>query len=385
MMASQDFRRVIVLGLLTVAVLCTAMAATVHQWMRHQEDARLWQTQQRFMQVIANAYTLSQQINLACHVRHQDSAEQDLPVAYAGPLAAWNTLSSELLQNKISEPARAALQSLQTTLHELDQTCRTPALSRHQEHALTYAASRLSQRLADSGNAALLAMVTLSPSRSSDETTLDESFADKVATGVVFVASGLALLMSLGTMRLLRRTRLENRVALARMEELSRTDPLTGAQNRRGLDDTLRIEMARARRDGSHLAVGMLDLDFFKRYNSRRGHAGGDALLRDAARAWGTQLRPTDHLARYGGEEFTLVLPQCTVAHATSLVERLRPVMPDLQTFSAGIALWDGQESATQLLQRADQALMEAKRLGRNRTMIADNEAQIALGLSTSA
>ncbi|MBA2413000.1 MAG: GGDEF domain-containing protein, partial [Burkholderiaceae bacterium] len=127
--------------------------------------------------------------------------------------------------------------------------------------------------------------------------------------------------------------------------------------------------------------VVMIDLDHFKRYNDRRGHPAGDAVLRGAAQAWLKQLRPTDLLVRYGGEEFTLVLPGVGTEEAVHMVDRLRALVPDRQTFSAGVAAWDGNEAGPQVLQRADQALLQAKKAGRNRTMVAGREPQIALPL----
>ncbi len=166
----------------------------------------------------------------------------------------------------------------------------------------------------------------------------------EVTSGFVAAASALALLLGLLLATLINRARHESRVAIGVMGQLLRTDPLTGIANRRGLDENLPVEMARAKRGGKTLTVAMLDLDFFKRYNSRRGHAGGDSLLRSAAQSWRKQLRPTDTLVRYGGEEFTLVLPSCDAEQACQLIDRLRPLLPDGQTFSAGVATWDTDE-----------------------------------------
>jgi diguanylate cyclase (GGDEF)-like protein len=204
----------------------------------------------------------------------------------------------------------------------------------------------------------------------------------QLASGVVAVASLLALVLGAVLAVLVNRARHESRVAIGVMGQLLRTDPLTGIANRRGLDENLPVEMSRGKRNGKTLTVAMLDLDFFKRYNSRRGHAGGDSLLRTAAQAWRKQLRPTDTLVRYGGEEFTLVLPSCDAEQACQLIDRLRPLLPDGQTFSAGVATWDFNESAEALLRRADEALLLAKKQGRNRTMVAGREDQISLALS---
>ena len=95
---------------------------------------------------------------------------------------------------------------------------------------------------------------------------------------------------------------------LERLEAMERTDDLTGLPNRRAWEEELPREMARARRDSQKLSVAMLDLDRFKLFNDRYGHQAGDRLLKQAASAWGSQLRSTDVLARYGGEEFALAL-----------------------------------------------------------------------------
>jgi diguanylate cyclase (GGDEF)-like protein len=117
----------------------------------------------------------------------------------------------------------------------------------------------------------------------------------------------------------------------------------------------------------------MLDLDYFKAYNDERGHQAGDRLLRQGTAAWADELRASDILARYGGEEFTVALPGCTLADAKTIVERLRAAMPAGQTVSAGVACWNGLESAEDLVGRADVALYEAKRTGRDRLVTAGN------------
>jgi diguanylate cyclase (GGDEF)-like protein len=153
---------------------------------------------------------------------------------------------------------------------------------------------------------------------------------------------------------------------LARLETSARTDDLTGLPNRRAWEHELPRELARAERDGRPVCVAMLDLDRFKRFNDDRGHQAGDRLLKRAAAAWSEQLRASDMLARYGGEEFAVLLPGCRVEDAQALLERLRGAMPEAQTVSAGVACWDGEESADELVGRADAALYRAKRAGRD-------------------
>jgi diguanylate cyclase (GGDEF)-like protein len=164
---------------------------------------------------------------------------------------------------------------------------------------------------------------------------------------------------------------LERADLLARLADLARTDELTGLPNRRAIDEELAREMERAKREGGALCVALLDLDRFKLFNDTRGHPAGDALLADAAAAWREALRAgSDHLGRYGGEEFLAAVP-ASVDEALTTVERLRALTPHGQTASAGIAEWDGQESAQSLVGRADVALYVAKAHGRNRVEVA--------------
>ena len=159
---------------------------------------------------------------------------------------------------------------------------------------------------------------------------------------------------------------------LGRLERAARTDGLTGLPNRRHWEQQLPRELARSWRDERPVCVAVIDLDHFKAYNDRRGHQAGDRLLRAAADAWRTALRPYDILARYGGEEFSLILPGCTIGEARTLVERLRAAVPERESCSAGIAEWDAREQADSLVGRADAALYRAKRAGRNRTVTAE-------------
>src|SRR5918996_1445255 len=152
---------------------------------------------------------------------------------------------------------------------------------------------------------------------------------------------------------------------------LAHNDGLTGIPNRRAWELELPREMARVRRYGGRLYVALLDLDHFKRFNDQHGHQGGDRLLKEATAAWRTRMRRTDLLARYGGEEFAVMLRDCSQAEAVMVLDGLRAVMPAGQTFSAGIAEWDGHESPERLVGRADVGLYEAKRAGRDRVVAA--------------
>ena len=165
---------------------------------------------------------------------------------------------------------------------------------------------------------------------------------------------------------------LDERSALvAKYERLALTDELTGLPNRRAWQESLERELARARRNSEPLCVAMLDLDHFKRYNDTFGHQAGDRLLREIAQSWRAQLRASDILARYGGEEFSLVFPPWPLEIAEMVLERVRAATPQGQTCSAGLAVYNGTESAENLVGRADAALYEAKADGRDRIVIA--------------
>ncbi|GIH99263.1 GGDEF domain-containing protein [Planobispora takensis] len=157
-----------------------------------------------------------------------------------------------------------------------------------------------------------------------------------------------------------------------RLDEIARTDMLTGLPNRRTLDAQLVRDYERTAHEDVPLTLAMLDLDHFKRFNDTYGHQGGDQLLAGAARAWSLLLSSADMLARYGGEEFVLLMPGRDLAAAEHLLQALRLVTPHEQTFSAGLALWDGRETPLRLLRRADTALYAAKTAGRDRVVRAD-------------
>jgi diguanylate cyclase (GGDEF)-like protein/PAS domain S-box-containing protein len=168
-----------------------------------------------------------------------------------------------------------------------------------------------------------------------------------------------------------KRLEAEREELLGRVEAMARTDVLTGLPNRRAWDEELRREIARASRHGHALAVVILDLDRFKAFNDTHGHQAGDTLLGEIGNLWRTQLRVSDLVARYGGEEFAALLPACPPDEAIAAIERLRFAIPNGQTCSAGVAYWDGQESPDTLIGRADTALYDAKRAGRDRTVTA--------------
>ncbi len=172
---------------------------------------------------------------------------------------------------------------------------------------------------------------------------------------------------------------------IQQQRRLSNADALTGAFNRRFLDDYLRTELARASRYASALSVAMIDVDHFKAFNDQFGHAAGDRVLRQVAHALEDAVRRSDLVARYGGEEFVVVLPESNAEQAMARMERIRSAiasdslmlewnrtrgMATRVTVSIGVASWpDDGTTAADLLGAADRRLYQAKHSGRNRVV----------------
>ena len=153
---------------------------------------------------------------------------------------------------------------------------------------------------------------------------------------------------------------------------VTQRDALTGVPDRTAWDTELPDAVDRTRRDGEPLTIAMIDLDHFQRYNDQHGYQAGDRFLKSVVAAWTGVLRPGDLLCRYGGEEFGLILPGATAEQAETVLARMRTVTPLGQTFSCGLASWNGAESHDHLVRRAGVALDAAKRDGRDRTVSAD-------------
>lgn len=206
-------------------------------------------------------------------------------------------------------------------------------------------------------------------------------FADWYQRAVItmFLTLAVCLVLAL-TVGALRKALQRSRDMESELESMATTDQLTGLPNRRALDAQLAEELRRARRDGSPLALLMVDIDHFKQVNDTHGHAAGDAALRVVADRITAELRrPGDFAGRFGGEEFVVILPATPVEGARMRAERIRSLMEaspigtdgaDMRlTVSVGIALSSPADSASELLTRADAALYAAKRGGRNRVV----------------
>jgi len=182
-----------------------------------------------------------------------------------------------------------------------------------------------------------------------------------------------------------RATGLSERVAeleteLRRLSQEVSTDQLTQIANRRGLMQAFDAERARLERSGAPLAIGLLDVDNFKRLNDDLGHAAGDTALKSLAAVVSKALRPTDLVARYGGEEFVVLLPDTPLDEGAQILTRLQRSLTGslfmheskqvFVTFSAGVTAYRVGERIEVALERADEALYEAKRTGKNRTCV---------------
>lgn len=159
------------------------------------------------------------------------------------------------------------------------------------------------------------------------------------------------------------------------LRKLSTTDGLTGLFNRRFLDETLQLELVRARRYGHSLSVLMLDVDHFKKFNDQHGHDMGDRVLKAVAAAMKSALRQSDFACRYGGEEFLAILPDTNSVGALETAERMRLAICALVVDGLSVTVSIGGASfpdfainaQNELVEKADGALYEAKHQGRNR------------------
>ncbi|RYY42606.1 MAG: GGDEF domain-containing protein [Sphingomonadales bacterium] len=156
-----------------------------------------------------------------------------------------------------------------------------------------------------------------------------------------------------------------------RLNALVTCDPLTGALNRRGLDQAAAPVLASARRHGRKLTMVIADLDQFKAINDTNGHAAGDEALRRFALAVHALIREDDLFARLGGDEFCLLLSEATPGSAALVTERIRSSLGENLTASFGVATRREGEPLDSLLARADAALYQAKQDGRDRVILA--------------
>jgi diguanylate cyclase (GGDEF)-like protein len=176
----------------------------------------------------------------------------------------------------------------------------------------------------------------------------------------------------------------EQEQLMRQLYESSTRDALTGSHNRKHFDDRLRSELAYALRHSTSVALIMIDIDHFKSVNDSHGHAAGDLVLKQTARAIAQRLRTEDMFARFGGEEFAVILRGVNLSGAARLAERLRttvsalPVVADRSPIPITISLGCAtlacctEKTEATLLEVADRRLYAAKNRGRNRVVSSD-------------
>ena len=179
-----------------------------------------------------------------------------------------------------------------------------------------------------------------------------------------------------------------------RLAHEARVDALTGLLNRRGFEERLDLELARARRDRTWLTVVRFDLDHFKQVNDSYGHAAGDRLLAWLGATITEHIRGVDAAARVGGDEFVVILPDTDAADGEAFAERIRRMVTrggageldglDISV-TAGVASALAPTSSRQLLEDADRALYRAKSAGRNRVAGAAVESRACASPSSAA
>jgi diguanylate cyclase (GGDEF)-like protein len=176
-----------------------------------------------------------------------------------------------------------------------------------------------------------------------------------------------------------------NANAAAGLAHAARSDSLTGCLNHAAFHEQLRAELERAQRTKERVSVAMLDLDDFKRVNEEHGHPVGDEVLRRVAAALRESVRGYDMVGRYGGDEFAIVVPEAGEVEAAELsaraiaaIEAALADLPGSSLATAGVAEWDGLESASELIDRADGALLTGKHHGGRGTAVRSTVAQAA-------
>lgn len=172
------------------------------------------------------------------------------------------------------------------------------------------------------------------------------------------------------------------------IEYASKIDPGTGLYNRYVFDDQTKDIISDARENGTPVSIMLCDLDHFKRVNDTFGHLEGDRVLRNFADILKSQIRSEDVAIRYGGEEFLVFLPGTTLPQAKMAAERIRETtqshmtLPDSSniTVSIGLVRFNPEETRTQCIARADEALYTAKETGRNKVIVFGDDSEQVLG-----
>lgn len=319
----------------------------------HSEEDRLTQLRQQLVSLQAE-YELQDQVFAVSAELVGCVAEADARQRFAGALTAWwQCRAADLLVWE-----RGSWRSLGGPTHGAEPTLAAPVqFPAHQEPGQQHTDLVLDLSPAVDGQAAIVLRDALPQPVLADLSIAQQQYLAEVLRGQLALS--------------LRRVTL-----FQQLQQLGRTDPLTGCYRRWYGEQRLSELVQR----GQMLTVAMLDIDWFKRINDRFGHASGDHVLQAVGTAIRNDLRSGDLACRFGGEEFIVVLPVTGVAGAALVAERLRQRiarladMPATVTVSVGLAALRLDESLSSLVNRADQALYQAKADGRNQVVLAEGD-----------
>ena len=208
------------------------------------------------------------------------------------------------------------------------------------------------------------------------------SATDKFDAGT-FTQHDVAALRAIGGVAALGLTAARSEAEVVRLAHAATIDSLTGLYNRRSFDTRVRQEIERAKRSSGTLAVLMIDIDDFKHVNDTQGHPAGDAVLRAVADVLRSVVRVFDFCARYGGDEFAIVMPNGDRASTSAAAERIRErISTSGVTVSVGAATMRADETAEEIVVRADDSLYRAKAAGKNCVRVAPAAAVAPLRLT---
>lgn len=374
------------LGLVTVlvGVLIAAITITVHT-MRHRHE--LTTNYEAALNLAAHSSTLRTSANelftwqvasaLGVLERRPGALDGDEPaqVRYRAAVTTLVTTLDRLAAGPLDDAERDRLTAARDALQDLE---RIDAQVRTDYNSGDPARMADAGRLATTGgidqyqivSQSLTSLATLLEERAGQLG--DESEALDLRVQLLVIALAAVMIVALvGVVLWVWNDERHSHEVISQLTIEANLDPLTNVANRRLWDHALVEELRRARLGGAPFTVVLIDLDHFKRFNDTFGHPAGDRHLRKIADLCLDAVRRNDLVARLGGEEFGLLLTGSVAADAARVVERLRPLVPDGQTFSAGVAEWNGSETVAELVARADRALYAAKSGGRDRLALA--------------
>ncbi len=303
--------------------------------------------------------------------------------AHSEFVSARNALAEQLPSLRSVQPGSALHEQATRLFVEFDKfltadMALTTALSKAGTSVRDLEVVQLSQQ-AQLISAGISASAELASNDARAKASLAANVMDKrraqLATVAMALAGAMLALLSIGTL-MLRRFAQTNKRLLSELEHLSLQDPLTGCANRRAWNAAIKRELNRTRNSNQCLAIAELDLDSFKQYNDLHGHAKGDALLKRFVECAQGVIGPNEMLARLGGEEFAVLMPNARASELALRVDIIRHVFSSSGNFSAGIAESMPGDTVDTLFARADAALYDAKRSGRNCSVVVTGAAK---------